>query len=139
MPSIRVPLSWLRDHVEITVPSDELAMRLHMAGMEVDHVERGGTWGDQIRVGRIAELAKHPNADKLQLATVEYGDGHRKTVVTGAFNISVGDLVPFAEAGAEIVDGHTGQRTVLRPRPMRGMVSEGMVLSAKELGLGEDH
>jgi phenylalanyl-tRNA synthetase beta chain len=139
MPSIRVPLSWLRDHVEITVPSDELAMRLHMAGMEVDHVERGGAWSDRIRVGRIAELAKHPNADKLQLATVEYGDGHRTTVVTGAFNISVGDVVPYAESGAEIVDGHTGERTVLRPRPMRGVVSEGMVLSAKELGLGEDH
>ena len=139
MPSLRVPISWLREYVEITVSPDEVAERLHMAGIEVDHVERTGAWGDKIHVGRIEALEKHPKADKLQLATVSYGDGRRKTVVTGAFNISVGDVVPYAETGAELVDGHTGERTVLRPRPMRGIVSEGMVLSAKELGLGDDH
>lgn len=139
MPGLRVPVSWLRDYVDLTVPVDEVAARLHMAGIEVDHVERPGAWGDKIRVGRIAALEKHPNADRLQLATVEHGDGRRTTVVTGAFNIAVGDVVPYADTGAEIVDGHTGERAVLRPQPMRGIVSEGMVLSAKELGLGEDH
>ncbi|MBI2323991.1 MAG: phenylalanine--tRNA ligase subunit beta [Chloroflexi bacterium] len=134
-----MPISWLREYVETAVPPDEVAERLHMAGTEVDHIERTGAWGDKVHVGRIEALEKHPNADKLQLATVGYGDGRRKTVVTGAFNISVGDVVPYAETGAEIVDGHTGERTVLRPRPMRGIVSEGMVLSAKELGLGDDH
>jgi phenylalanyl-tRNA synthetase beta chain len=139
MPSLRAPLSWLREYVPLTVPPDEIAERLHMAGVEVDHVERTGAWGDNVHVARIDALEKHPNADKLQLATVDYGDGRRKTVVTGAFNIAVGDVVPYAESGAEIVDGHTGERTVLRPRPMRGILSEGMVLSAKELGLGDDH
>jgi phenylalanyl-tRNA synthetase beta chain len=134
-----VPVSWLREYVDVQVGADELAERLHMAGVEVDHIERTGAWGDKVHVARIAALEKHPNADKLQLATVEYGNGRTKTVVTGAFNIAVGDVVPYGETGAELVDGHTGERTVLRPRPMRGIVSEGMVLSAKELGLGEDH
>jgi len=140
MPSLRVPYSWLRDYVPVTAPVEEVAERLHMAGMEVDRVERiGGAWGDKIRVGRIAKLEKHPNADKLQLATIEYGAGQSKTVVTGATNIAAGDVVPYGELGAEYVDGHTGERSVMKPKNMRGITSEGMILSAKELGLGEDH
>lgn len=139
MPSLRAPVSWLREYVALTASPDEVAERLHMAGIEVDHVERTGAWGEKVHVARIEALEKHPNADKLQLATVEYGSGRRRTVVTGAWNIAVGDVVPYAETGAELVDGHTGERTVLRPKPMRGVMSEGMVLSAKELGLGDDH
>ncbi len=140
MPSLRVPVSWLREHAPVDAPPERIAERLHMAGMEVDRVERsGGAWGDKVHVARITGLEKHPNADRLQLATVEYGGGRTKTVVTGAFNISVGDVVPYAETGAVLIDGHTGERTTLRPKPMRGVQSEGMVLSAKELGLGEDH
>lgn len=140
MPSLRVPVSWLREYVTVDATADEIAARLHMAGIEVDRVERaGGTWGDKVHVGRIAKLEKHPNADKLQLATVEYGAGRVKTVVTGATNISAGDIVPYAESGATLVDGHTGETMVLKPKPMRGIQSEGMVLSAKELGLGDDH
>src|SRR2546428_2647159 len=135
---IKVPVSWLREYVDITVPIDELALRVHMSSTEVKGVERPW-WGDKVRVARIAKLAKHPNADKLQLATVEYGEGREKTVVTGATNLAEGAIVPFAEEGAEIIDGHTGQRTVLRNRPMRGVPSEGMGLSSKELGLGEEH
>jgi phenylalanyl-tRNA synthetase beta chain len=135
---IKVPLSWLRDYVDIDVPIDDLALKLHMSSTEVKGIERPW-WGEGIRVGKIAKLEKHPNADKLQLATVDYGEGRRKQVVTGATNLAVGDVVPFADEGAEIVDGHTGERTVLRGKPMRGIKSEGMVLSKKELGLGEDH
>ena len=135
---IKVPLSWLREYVDVTVPVDELALKVHMSSTEVKGVERPW-WSDKVRVGRVAKLTKHPNADKLQLATVEYGEGRQKTVVTGATNLAEGAIVPFAEEGAEIIDGHTGERTVLRSRPMRGIPSEGMVLSSKELGLGEDH
>ena len=140
MPSLRVPLSWLRDYVTVDATAEQIAERLHMAGMEVDRVERtGGSWGDKVHVARITGVEKHPNADKLLLATVDYGQGRTKTVVTGAPNIAVGDVVPFGEAGASLIDGHTGQPMVLKPKPMRGIPSEGMVLSAKELGLGEDH
>jgi phenylalanyl-tRNA synthetase beta chain len=135
---IKVPVSWLREYVDIDVPIDELALKLHMSSTEVKGIERPW-WGDKVRVGRITKLAKHPNADKLLLATVDYGEGREKTVVTGATNLTEGAIVPYADEGAEIIDGHTGQRATLRGRPMRGIPSEGMVLSAKELGLGEDH
>src|SRR5205823_7242172 len=120
------------------VPIDELALKLHIAITEVKVVERPW-WNDKIRVGRVEKLTKHPNADKLQLATVSYGAGQTKTVVTGATNLTEGAIVPYADEGAEVIDGHTGERTILKAAKMRGVQSEGMVLSAKELGLGEDH
>jgi phenylalanyl-tRNA synthetase beta chain len=134
---IRVPLSWLRVYVDVTIPVDDLAHRLHMSGTEVKGIERR-SW-DKIWVGRVAELAKHPNADKLSLATVDYGEGRRKIVVTGATNLKAGSTVAYGEVGAEYVDGHTGERMVMKPKDMRGIKSEGMVMSQKELGLGEEH
>ncbi|TMF60122.1 MAG: hypothetical protein E6I14_10880 [Chloroflexi bacterium] len=135
---ITVPVSWLREYVDITVPIDELALKLHMSSTEVKGVERPW-WDDKIRTARVEKLAKHPNADKLQLATVDYGAGAQKTVVTGATNLTEGAIVPYADEGATIIDGHTGERTILRGKPMRGIKSEGMVLSEKELGLSDEH
>ena len=135
---IKVPLSWLREYVDITVPIDELALKLHMSSTEVKGVE-GPWWDDKIRTARVEKLAKHPNADKLLLATVDYGAGAPKTVVTGATNLTEGAIVPYADEGASIIDGHTGERTILRGKPMRGIKSEGMVLSQKELGLSDEH
>src|ERR1043165_1302015 len=121
MPSLRVPLSWLREYVTVDATADQIAERLHMAGMEVDRVERtGGSWGDKVHVAKITNVEKHPNADKLLLATVDYGQGRTKTGVTGAPNIAVGDVVPFGESGASLIDGHTGEPMVLKPKPMRG-------------------
>ncbi|HEY6202344.1 MAG TPA: phenylalanine--tRNA ligase subunit beta [Candidatus Limnocylindria bacterium] len=134
---IRVPLSWLREYVDVTVPVDDLGHRLHMSGTELKGIERKA-W-DKIWVGRVAELAKHPNADKLQLATVEYGDGRRKQVVTGATNLKPGAIVAYGEIGARYIDGHTGESAVMKPKDVRGIKSEGMVMSEKELGIGEDH
>jgi len=134
---IRVPLSWLREYVDVTIPVDDLAHRLHMAGTEAKGIERKA-W-DNIWVGRVAELAKHPNAERLWLATVDYGEGRRKRVVTGATNLRAGAIVAFGDVGAEYIDGHTGERAVMKPKDMRGIKSEGMVMSEKELGVGEDH
>ena len=139
MPTIRAPLSWLKDYADATGSVDEIARQLHMSGTEIDRIERPGGGWDHVWVGRIASLEKHPNADKLQLATVEYGDGRTKTVVTGAMNINAGDIVPYAEVGATLREGHGDGWLTLEPRKMRGIMSEGMVCSAKELGLGEDH
>jgi phenylalanyl-tRNA synthetase beta chain len=135
---IKVPVSWLREYVDITIPIDELALKLHMSSTEVKGIERPW-WDDKIRTARVDQLAKHPNADKLLLATVDYGAGAPKTVVTGATNLTEGAIVPYADEGATIIDGHTGERTVLRGKPMRGIKSEGMVLSQKELGLSDEH
>jgi len=135
-----VPVEWLREYVDIDVPVSELARLLHMSGTEVDKIERLGDSWEGVWVGRIAALERHPDADKLFLATVEYGAGRTKTVVTGATNLAVGAIVPYAETGARVRDGHgDGTATMtLEPRKMRGILSEGMVLSAKELGLGAD-
>jgi phenylalanyl-tRNA synthetase beta chain len=141
VPQIKVPVEWLREYVDIDVPVSELARLLHMSGTEVDKIERLGDSWEGVWVGRIAALERHPDADKLFLATVEYGAGRTKTVVTGATNLAVGAIVPYAETGATVRDGHgDGTATMtLEPRKMRGILSEGMVLSAKELGLGADH
>jgi phenylalanyl-tRNA synthetase beta chain len=139
MPTIRAPFSWLKEYADARGSVDEVARQLHMSGTEIDRIERPGGGWDHVWVGRIAALEKHPNADKLQLATVEYGEGRTKTVVTGATNISAGDVVPYAEVGAKLREGHGDGMITLEPRKMRGIMSEGMVCSAKELGLGEDH
>jgi phenylalanyl-tRNA synthetase beta chain len=135
---VRVPASWLREYVDIAVPLDELARLLTMAGIETEIVnDKAETW-QHMWVATITALARHPDATKLQLATVDYGHG-TKQVVTGASNLKPGDVVPYAEVGASFIDGHTGQRETLRPTKIRGVRSEGMVMSEKELGLGPDH
>ncbi len=137
---MRVPLKWLREYVDITLSPDELAHRLTMAGLEAGEIIRIGAEWDRIYVGQVLELAPHPNADRLQLVTVDYGRG-RLTVVTGATNLRVGDKVPLALAGARLIDGHSEQPRMitLQPTRLRGILSEGMVCSGKELGLSEDH
>ncbi|HEY8808071.1 MAG TPA: phenylalanine--tRNA ligase subunit beta, partial [Candidatus Limnocylindria bacterium] len=148
MPTIRAPLSWLKEYADARGSADEIARQLHMSGTEVDRVERPGGGWEHVWVGRIAKLEKHPNADKLQLVTVEYGEGREKTVVTGAPNVSTGDIVPYAEVGARLHDAGVGAPgseatgdgwLVLQPKKVRGVLSEGMVCSEKELGLGDDH
>jgi phenylalanyl-tRNA synthetase beta chain len=139
MPTIHVPVSWLREYADARGTADEIARQLHMSGTEVDRIERPGGGWEHVWVGRITKLERHPNADKLLLATVDYGEGREKTVVTGAPNLAEGDVVPYAEVGARLREGHGDGWLTLEPKKMRGIVSEGMVCSEKELGLGEDH
>ncbi|HVR88530.1 MAG TPA: phenylalanine--tRNA ligase subunit beta [Candidatus Limnocylindria bacterium] len=139
MPTIRVPVSWLREYADVGTNVPELAQQLHMSGTEVDRIERPGGGWEHVWVGRVAALEKHPDADKLSLVTVEYGENRRKTVVTGATNLKAGDIVPYAEVGARLRDGHGDGWITLEPKKMRGVLSEGMVCSQKELELGADH
>jgi len=127
--------------VDITVPVEDLAHRLTMAGLPVDAIERvGGTWDRAlVCVGLVTEVNPHPNADRLRLATVDLGGGERHTVVCGAPNVAAGQKVAFARAGARLIDGHTGKEAVLKPAVIRGVESAGMVLSEKELGLSDSH
>ena len=143
---MRVPLSWLKDFVEITIPLDDLIHRMIMAGLEVANVEHiGDTWQrDKLFVGEILEIKPHPNAERLVLAVVEYGQGTPQTVVTGAPNLRPGERgqkVAFAVEGAELLDGHsaTPQKQILTRTTIRGVESAGMVCSEKELGLSDDH
>lgn len=136
---MRIPLRWLSEYVDLTLSPEELAERLTIAGVEVaDTITTAGQW-DGIRVGQVVEVTKHPNADRLSLATVDLGGGERHTVVCGAPNVAAGQKVAFASVGARLIDGHTGKPTVLKPAVIRGVQSAGMVCSEKELGLSEDH
>ncbi len=135
---MKAPLKWLRDYVDITLPANELANRLTMAGMEVKAVQViGGTW-ENVLVGRITAVSPHPNADRLRLVTVDLGLA-QETVVCGAPNLNLGDKIAFARVGADLRDGQSGQLVKLKPAKIRGVVSSGMVCSEKELGISENH
>jgi phenylalanyl-tRNA synthetase beta chain len=143
---MQVPLSWLKEYVDLVLPVEELADRLTLAGLEVERIERiGDFWErDRVFVGEVLEVRPHPNADRLVLAVVNYGAPEPMTVVTGAPNLKpgmAGVKVAFAIAGARLIDGHAeGRRMMtLKPGKIRGVESAGMVLSEKELGISEEH
>ena len=135
---MKIPLSWLREYVDIDLPPAELAHRLTMAGNEVGEVNViGGTW-DNVYVGHVVSVEPHPNADRLTLATVSLG--HEEiTVVCGAPNVAQGQRVSFAKVGARLIDARTGETKTLKAATIRGVESAGMVCSERELGLGDDH
>src|SRR5437870_2007476 len=138
---MKVSVQWLRDYVDVTLSADELARRLTEAGIEVENVaHRGGRW-EHVWVSRITKVEPHPNADRLRLVTADYGNGRTIRVVTGAPNIVEEDVVPLGLLGTKYVDGHEQppRDTVLEPRQIRGVLTEGMVMSGFELGLSDDH
>ncbi len=135
---MKFPFSWLREYVSVSLSAREIAERLTMAGIEANVTEATGQSWDKITVGQIVVLEPHPNADRLQLATIDFGQGQSK-VVCGATNVRVGDKVPFAKVGAQLIDGHSGKPVQLKPAKIRGVTSEGMACSEKELGLSENH
>ncbi|OGO29881.1 MAG: phenylalanine--tRNA ligase subunit beta [Chloroflexi bacterium RBG_16_56_11] len=135
---MKVPLSWLKDYVDVTLPAAELARRITLAGFEVaEIITTGGSW-ENIIVGRITAVNPHPNADRLRLATVDLGQ-RQETVVCGAPNLNVGDKIAFAHSGAQLVNPYNGQMEELKPAKIRGVVSRGMICSEKELGISESH
>ena len=133
-------MRWLSEYVETGLPPKELAHRMTMAGLEAEKIEEIGAEWDKVFVGYVTKVDRHPNADRLSLAEVEAGE-HKLTVVTGAPNIAQGQKVALALTGARLIDGHSdsGEYKVLKPAMMRGIKSEGMVCSEKELGLSEEH
>ena len=143
---MKVPLSWLREYVDIDVSIEELAEQMTLAGLEVTGVERiGEDWDrDKIFVGVVTRVEQHPNADRLTLPTIEFGGAEQVTVVTGAPNIRVGEAgmkVAVALTGARLVDGHSETRRMitLKPTKLRGVKSTGMVCSELELGISDEH
>ena len=135
---MKVSLKWLRDYVDIKLAPEELAERLTMSGLEVKGIQIiGGTW-DKVVIGEVIALNPHPNADRLKLATVDLGT-EQVTTVCGAPNIALDQRVTFAHIGARLIDPHTGEAIVLKPAKIRGVASEGMVCSEKELGISDSH
>ena len=138
---LRAPLSWLKDYIDINVPVEELARKLTLAGQEVEHIITIGAEWENIYTGYVIKLEQHPNADRLHLATVEYGTADKITVVTGAPNIEEGQKVVLGLLGSRYIDQHQSppKWSRLKPAKIRGVQTEGMVMSEAELGLSEEH
>jgi phenylalanyl-tRNA synthetase beta chain len=130
---VRAPLSWIREFTPLDAEPAAIADALDNLGLEVEGVDAPGREILDVRVAKALAVRDHPNADKLRLVDIDYGDG-TTTVVCGAPNVVTGMVMPFAPAGATLPGGFTLER-----RKIRGEVSDGMLCSAKELGLGDDH
>ena len=136
---MKVPVSWLREYVDFDLPVEELARQLVFTSCEVDRiVRRGVPGGDNLAyfvVGKVLEADKHPNADKLQLTKVDVGEGEPRSIVCGAWNFGAGATVAVVVPGGVMPGGEF----TIEKRKLRGEVSDGMILSERELELGQDH
>jgi phenylalanyl-tRNA synthetase beta chain len=130
---MRVPLGWLSEWIELPSSLDALVDRLTAAGLEVEEILRTGPDLSGVRVGHVLERAPHPDADRLSLCRVDLGDGEPLEIVCGAPNVAAGQKVAVAVAGTELPGGLR-----IKKSKIRGVVSNGMICSARELGLGED-
>jgi phenylalanyl-tRNA synthetase beta chain len=136
---MRVPVSWLKEYVPFDEPVEEVAQRLVISSCEVDRIVKRGvpdTNGNlnHYLVGKVLEAGKHPNADRLQLCRVDVGEKEPRQIVCGAWNFGAGATVAVALPGAVLPDGQK-----LEQAKLRGEVSNGMILSERELELGVDH
>ena len=136
-----IPLSWLKKYVPAADSPHELAHKLTMAGIEIGEVRvTGADWdADKIVVGEALRVSAHPNADRLRLVAVDVGGGRTETVVCGAPNVAAGQKIAFAGEGATLFSPRSGKTETLKRARIRGVESRGMVCSALELGLGDDH
>lgn len=125
--------NWLREWVNPPVDTDTLCEQLTMAGLEVDSLKPAAPTLDGVVVGRIIGAEKHPNADSLQLCTVEIGATEPLSIVCGAPNARAGLMVAVAQAGVSLPSGMQIKQTEIR-----GAASQGMLCSASELGVSED-
>lgn len=136
-----IPLSWLKKYVPVSDSPHELAHKLTMAGIEIGEVRVvGADWdADKIVVGEALRVEAHPNADRLRLVAVDVGGGRTETVVCGAPNVAAGQKIAFAKEGAALFSPRSGKTETLKRARIRGVESRGMVCSALELGVGDDH
>ena len=130
---MKISLNWLRDYVAWTGSVDELVTLLTRTGLEVADVSTKGVDFPKVVIAQILESSQHPNADRLSVCRVDDGSGQPRQIVCGAKNYKVGDKVPLALPGA-VLPGDFKIKT----GKLRGVESEGMMCSAKELGIAED-
>lgn len=134
---MQVSLNWLNEFVDLSnIDEKQIAHELTMSGLEVEAIEHIKPQFKNIITAKILKIDQHPNADKLHLVTLDTGS-EQKTVVCGAQNIEVGQVIPYASIGSEVFSRKTGEMFTLTPAEIRGVVSQGMLCSADELGLSE--
>ena len=144
---MKLPLSWLREFVQVPADADEISHRLSVAGLEVENLERLSPSFAGVTVARVLGVQRHPNADRLSLCEVDAGESGRFKVVCGAPNVRPGMIAPFARVGARLGGLRKGAAAAesldsvapLQAAEIRGVRSEGMLCSGRELGLSEDH
>ncbi|CAG4896449.1 phenylalanine--tRNA ligase subunit beta [Paraburkholderia saeva] len=134
------PESWLRSFVDPQMTTDELSHALTMAGLEVEGLTPAAPPTSKIVVGRVLEVVKHPDADKLNVCQVDAGTGATLNIVCGAPNVAPGIKVPVALVGAQLPPAEEGGAPfAIKLSKLRGVESQGMLCSARELKLSEDH
>lgn len=128
-----ISLNWINDFVKLpSIPADDIANNFTMMTAEVEEVTETGQCFKQVKVAQIKSLRPHPEADKLNLVTFDFGGKETKEVVCGAPNVREGLKIPYAPLGTTLPNGMT-----LEPKKIRGILSDGMLCSETELGLGE--
>ena len=130
---MRFAMSWLKEWVDPGMTADDLGARITMAGLEVDSIEADGVGLDGLVVAEVLAAEKHPDADRLSVCQVSTGDGDATEVVCGAPNVRAGMKTTFAAPGLTLPNGLT-----LKTTKIRGVVSNGMLCSAAEIGLGTE-
>ncbi len=131
---MRVPVKWIRDFVDIDISAQELADKMTMTGTKAETIEYLGEEISNVLVGKIVEIEKHPDADKLQITQIDIGTGENIQIVTGAQNIAIGDVVPVAMHKSTLPNG-----IKITKGKLRGVVSNGMLCSCKELNVDEKY
>jgi phenylalanyl-tRNA synthetase beta chain len=136
---MQFPESWLRSFCNPPLSSAELAETLTMGGLEVEERRPVAPPFSKIVVGEVKEAVQHPNADRLRVCQVDVGQGALLNIVCGAPNARAGIKVPCALVGAELPPGDDGQPFKIKLGKLRGVESQGMLCSARELKLSDDH
>ncbi len=131
---MHISLNWLKKYVDIDVTAEELGRLLTMLGLEIEAVVEPGREISQVFIGQILDIQPHPDAEKLVVCRTDTGGPEPLQIVCGAKNMKAGDKVPTAVVGATLPGGFA-----IGQRKMRGIESQGMMCSARELGMGEDH
>ena len=136
---MQFPESWLRAFCNPSISTEELASTLTMAGLEVEDSTPAAPPFTGIVVGEIKEAVQHPNADRLRVCQVDVGQGALLNIVCGAPNARVGIKIPCATVGAVLPPGDDGKPFNIKLGKLRGVESQGMLCSARELKLSDDH
>jgi phenylalanyl-tRNA synthetase beta chain len=131
---MRVSLAWLAEWIELPASVETLVERLTLAGLEIESVERQGPDLSSFVVGEVRERQAHPDASRLSVCQVDLGDGALHTIVCGAPNVAAGQKVAVIRPGSALPDG-----TLVKRAKLRGIESAGMICSARELGLSDEH
>lgn len=136
---MQFPESWLREFCNPPLSTEQLAETLTMAGLEVEELKSVAPPFTNIVVGEIKEAVQHPNADRLRVCKVDVGQAELLDIVCGAPNARVGIKVPCALVGAELPPGDGGKPFLIKVGKLRGVESQGMLCSARELKLSDEH